>query len=124
MNANAAAYSDLWVALKGGSNNFGIVTRLDLTTFPQGNLWGGGNVLPIETRPQVFDAFYTVNKDIDRDKAASMLCCFVYGFQGAPWYIYDYLVYTKPEPYPEVLKPFTDLEPIQYSSLRSKWFSQ
>ncbi|KAJ2986360.1 hypothetical protein NUW58_g5067 [Xylaria curta] len=41
VNANAEANRDLWVALKGGANNFGIVTRFDLRVFPQGQLWGG-----------------------------------------------------------------------------------
>ncbi|KAF2757954.1 FAD-binding domain-containing protein [Pseudovirgaria hyperparasitica] len=33
--------ADLSRALKGGSNNFGIVTSLTTTTFPAGPLWGG-----------------------------------------------------------------------------------
>lgn len=41
VNANATSNSDLFLALKGGSSNFGIVTRFDMETFKQGNLWGG-----------------------------------------------------------------------------------
>ncbi|KAI9687153.1 MAG: hypothetical protein M1822_002564 [Bathelium mastoideum] len=41
VNANATSNSDLWTALKGGSGNFGIVTRFDMYTFPAKNLWGG-----------------------------------------------------------------------------------
>jgi hypothetical protein len=37
VNANASHYADLWRALKGGSSNFGIVTRLDINTFPANN---------------------------------------------------------------------------------------
>ncbi|KAL0071222.1 hypothetical protein AAF712_001788 [Marasmius tenuissimus] len=33
--------ADLFFALKGGMNNFGIVTRFTLKTFPQGQIWGG-----------------------------------------------------------------------------------
>uniref|UniRef100_A0A0W0ETW2 FAD-binding PCMH-type domain-containing protein n=1 Tax=Moniliophthora roreri TaxID=221103 RepID=A0A0W0ETW2_MONRR len=32
---------DLFFSLKGGLNNFGIVTRFTLKTFPQGQVWGG-----------------------------------------------------------------------------------
>lgn len=32
---------DLFLSLKGGMNNFGIVTRFTLKTFPQGQIWGG-----------------------------------------------------------------------------------
>jgi len=33
------SYPDLWLALKGGSNNFGIVTRFDVATFSQEKIW-------------------------------------------------------------------------------------
>jgi len=41
VNANAKSHSDLFKALKGGSGNFGIVTRFDMYTFPAKDLWGG-----------------------------------------------------------------------------------
>lgn len=41
VQANARENSDLWKALKGGGNNFGVVTRFDLRTFPQKPFWGG-----------------------------------------------------------------------------------
>ncbi|KAI0260047.1 hypothetical protein BC834DRAFT_973749 [Gloeopeniophorella convolvens] len=33
--------TDLWFALKGGFNNFGIVTKFTFTLHPQGQIWGG-----------------------------------------------------------------------------------
>ncbi|KAG1747301.1 FAD-binding domain-containing protein [Suillus lakei] len=33
--------SDLFFALRGGFNNFGIVTRVTLKTYPQSKIWGG-----------------------------------------------------------------------------------
>ncbi|KAF4944581.1 hypothetical protein FSARC_14636 [Fusarium sarcochroum] len=42
LNASKTENSELWWALKGGSNNFGIVTRLDMSTIPIPNgVWGG-----------------------------------------------------------------------------------
>ncbi|KAI0051841.1 FAD-binding domain-containing protein [Auriscalpium vulgare] len=35
------ADEDLWFALRGGLNNFGIVTKITLKTFPSGQVWGG-----------------------------------------------------------------------------------
>lgn len=41
VDANETHYSDLYKALKGGGNNFGVVTRFDYKTFEQGEFWGG-----------------------------------------------------------------------------------
>ncbi|KAF2120044.1 hypothetical protein BDV96DRAFT_641904 [Lophiotrema nucula] len=41
VNANATSHSHLWTALKGGSGNFGIVTRFDMYTIPAKDIWGG-----------------------------------------------------------------------------------
>ncbi|KAF8069311.1 FAD-binding domain-containing protein [Lyophyllum atratum] len=43
---------NLFFGLKGGMNNFGIVTRFTLRTFPQGQVWGG---LITYTFPQISD---------------------------------------------------------------------
>lgn len=41
VNANGELHSNLFKALKGGSGNFGIVTRFDMYTFPAHDVWGG-----------------------------------------------------------------------------------
>lgn len=46
INANSRENADLWVALKGGSGNFGIVTRFDMNIITFANseepyIWGG-----------------------------------------------------------------------------------
>lgn len=41
LEVNQKSYPDLYWALRGGGNNFGIVTRFDLDTVPQGDFWGG-----------------------------------------------------------------------------------
>ena len=40
-NVNQASAPDLYWALRGGGNNFGIVTKFDLETHDQGQVWGG-----------------------------------------------------------------------------------
>ncbi|KAF9017798.1 FAD-binding domain-containing protein [Hymenopellis radicata] len=41
VNVTQNSDPDLFFALKGGLNNFGIVTKFTLQTFPQGMVWGG-----------------------------------------------------------------------------------
>lgn len=38
----------MYYALRGGGNNFGIVTRFDLETYRHGPIWGGTSVFAVE----------------------------------------------------------------------------
>ncbi len=51
--------SDLFWALKGGSSNFGIVTRFDVTTIPSKKVWAGIYTVAQEYLPQ----FIAVSSD-------------------------------------------------------------
>lgn len=57
VEANVTNNADLWKALKGGSSNFGIVTRFDVQAFEAGNIYGGLVVHPLNTTSQVITAF-------------------------------------------------------------------
>ena len=60
VNANNNTNADLFRALKGGSSNFGIVTRIDLYTWPCPNGVYSGQLYFSDTRdyPKIFDAVY------------------------------------------------------------------
>ena len=45
VNANAEVNPDLFWALKGGSSNFGIVTRFDIQTVPSRKVWAGMHIV-------------------------------------------------------------------------------
>ncbi|KAI0147570.1 FAD-binding domain-containing protein [Xylariaceae sp. FL1272] len=53
VKANRDERGDLFQALKGGSNNFGIVTRFTLATDPLDKVWGGVMVYPKDAIPEV-----------------------------------------------------------------------
>lgn len=111
MNANAKENLDLWKALRGGSNNFAIVTAITLKTFPQGAFWGGQTFHSIGTR----EAFFQAHEDLiaDYDPYVHYINTLVITNQTyGNWVVGNSLQYTKsdpPEPYPEVFKPFTDI---------------
>jgi len=57
--ASSTTNPNLFRALKGGSNNFGVVTRFDTKLFTQSLFWGGFIFQPIENKEAVFE--YLVN---------------------------------------------------------------
>lgn len=46
VNASATENADLWRVLKGGSSNFGIVTRFMMRSFPSTPIWVGQTYVP------------------------------------------------------------------------------
>ncbi len=78
VTATPSLFSDLYWALRGGGNNFGIVTKFNLKTFPQGLMWGGGR-LHVETEfPAVIQAFYNLGKNAAQDPNAAQILSFAY----------------------------------------------
>lgn len=105
------SYPDLYFALRGGGNNFGIVTRFDMATYPQGELWAGQTAyLYNETTAKALDAaFYNFNINAPEDPYAQVIYVFGYVQSINSWVIQPELQYGKPEPYPAILKNFTDV---------------
>ena len=110
VNANYKDNSDLWFALKGGSNNFGVVTRFDLNVFPLGKIWGGSIYNPIETLPAQVKAFVDLNNASNYDTNAAVINAYVYDSNISLWIVANTLVH-RSEVNPQVLRPFTDIEP-------------
>lgn len=54
-------FPDVYYALRGGGNNFGIITRLDLASFEQGKMWGGACSYAQDTMPALIKAFHRFN---------------------------------------------------------------
>ena len=61
LSVSESTYPDLFTSLKGGGNNFGIVTNYRLQAHPQGNVWGG-NVAYLRT-PSVDKALLQAVRD-------------------------------------------------------------
>lgn len=58
VNVSPRSYSDLYWALRGGGNNFGIVTNFKLNTFTLGQMWGGQRIYLENAFSEVLSAMY------------------------------------------------------------------
>ncbi|KAL8823503.1 MAG: hypothetical protein Q9191_005796 [Dirinaria sp. TL-2023a] len=116
INANHYTFSDLFKALKGGSNNFGIVTRFDIRTFPQAKLWGGFIAYPYSSVPAQIQALqdFTTASGAEVDNYATVINAYIIGSYG-PEVVANQYTYTKAEEYPDILKNLTNIQP-QYSN--------
>ncbi len=116
-NANNTYQADLYRALKGGANNFGVVTRFDLATFQQGNLSATSIANDIEQREAVFDAFTAIANATDFDVYTSLVTGLLYNSTSKSWVLTNSAVYTKPVLQPTV---FARLESVPSISKNSK----
>lgn len=101
--ASASTNPDLWRALKGGSNNFGIVTRFRARSFPSTKIWSGFLYMRGSQAVNVLAAFHEyVNRACSSDPsttydnhAAGPIACFSYIQKLGAHLIAVNLVYTK-----------------------------
>ncbi|KUJ13466.1 FAD-binding domain-containing protein [Mollisia scopiformis] len=102
-NANASSHPDLFRSLKGGMNNFGVVTRFDLRPFSQGEILAGNIANPISERDAVFKAFSDIAGAKEYDPYASLVTGLSYNSSvKGSWSIATTAAYTKPELNPPV----------------------
>ncbi|KAF7125294.1 hypothetical protein CNMCM5793_001472 [Aspergillus hiratsukae] len=112
VNASAKENADLFAALKGGGNNFGIITAYTLQTHPQNHkIWGGNYIFTADKTPQVLSALRDFTEHYPDDKAAIIVTC-EHGLLLHTWIMF--LFYDGPEP-PEGV--FTTLQQSNISML-------
>ncbi|KAF8479493.1 FAD-binding domain-containing protein [Russula ochroleuca] len=83
---------DLWFGLRGGFNNFGIVTKFILKSYPQGDVWGGIRFYSENQLGAIREAFFKFQQKNDTKAEAAVslsyssgqVLCAVLFFYDAP----------------------------------------
>ncbi|PBP19662.1 FAD binding domain containing protein [Diplocarpon rosae] len=118
INANATSHSDLFQGLKGGGNNFGVVTRYDLKAFAFGQMWGGIRVFSNITQDQQISAFVNFTENARRDTHANMINFCSYSSATkfhSNWNVIDY---TLPVDNPSIYAEFNAIPDVVTDTTR------
>ncbi|KAJ4985186.1 hypothetical protein SVAN01_09322 [Stagonosporopsis vannaccii] len=96
VNASPKSYPDLYWALRGGGNNFGIVTNFKLNAFPLGQMWGGQRIYLESTFPGVLSAIHDFTIEGSRSDADAAQIVTFATYPGLGKVAFANLHYAKP----------------------------
>lgn len=70
IDANRTSNPDIFFAVRGGGNLFGVVTKYTVLTHPIGNVWGGEKVYTADKAPELFSAISNYITNFNETKSA------------------------------------------------------
>jgi len=106
LNVTQTSSPDLFFALKGGQNNFGIVVNFMLKTFPQTQVWGGIITYNADVVDQVNQAVANFSAKNTDPKAVILPA---YNFNAGVMDITQILFYDAPTPPPGTFDTFMEI---------------
>ncbi|TFK34307.1 FAD-binding domain-containing protein [Crucibulum laeve] len=110
---------DLFFAIKGGGNNFGIVTRFTMRAFPQGQVWGGVIKIDGSQIPLVGKAVTNFSNNIDDPKAGMDT---LYTYAGGKLVVVQLVFYDGPVPPAGIFEDMLAIPSIEKDvSTRNFW---
>jgi hypothetical protein len=113
ITASEDSHTDLFHSLKGGGNNFAIVTSYTLQTYRQGDVWGGNLAFlrTSKTDQKLLQAVRDFTEYNDDDKAAVIVTAERGNIDLIDSWIL-FLFYDGPEAPAHIFKNFTDIGPV------------
>ncbi|KAF2133808.1 FAD-binding domain-containing protein [Dothidotthia symphoricarpi CBS 119687] len=113
INVSRTKFPDLYWALRGGGNNFGIVTKFNLESFSQGQIWGGFRVHLEPQYPALIEAFANMVESATEDpKAVQILSFAVTAGSPAAQIELEYIVPVDNANPPAILKEYLSIPAI------------
>jgi len=114
LNVSPTSYPDLYKALRGGGNNFGIVTKFNLETFAHGPLmFGGTRLFVTPSFPAAIDAFVNLGVNSANDpKAAQIFSITTDAASGTNLAVAE-LEYADPVAAPAIFEEYRQVEALQ-----------
>lgn len=100
------SYPDLFFALRGGGNNFGIITRFNLAAYPLGLMWGGWSYHTIDTAPALLNATVNYAFNAPQDIHAGIITNVAYVQETESSLVLVQQAYSKPVIDPPILAEF------------------
>ncbi|KAG7139708.1 putative FAD-linked oxidoreductase like protein [Verticillium longisporum] len=113
VNVTQSNYPDLFLALRGGGNNFGVVASFLLQAYPQGEIWGGSMFFPStpKTDTVILNAIRDFTEHYPDEKAAIIPTAILTGAGLVNmWTIF--MFYNGPEPPAGTFANFTAAKPF------------
>ncbi|KAL6806862.1 hypothetical protein GGI42DRAFT_341063 [Trichoderma sp. SZMC 28013] len=118
---NVMAY-ELFFALRGGGNNFGIITRIDFITYPQGDFFVGARTFEYDSATEAALNEALVNLNIngatDPQGGGGSVLTYAYDQPNDRWIIAAALYYGAPEENPAIMSNFTSVPHAFLDTLR------
>lgn len=108
ISANQTSHAGLFRALKGGQNNFGVITRFDFRTFDQGDLWSATLIHPITASQQAYTAFENFGNTTNNDPDAALITSFT-ATDHQTWTLSSTMKYIQPVARPPAFEEFLAL---------------
>ncbi|KAL3299970.1 6-hydroxy-d-nicotine oxidase [Colletotrichum asianum] len=97
VRATPSQFPDLYWALRGGGNNFGLVVSFNLFTIPLpgGQMWGGSRTYTEDKFPEVTEAFTNILANSADDPKAGLYI--VWAYSGGNKFAIPALYYSEPD---------------------------
>ncbi|PPQ84494.1 hypothetical protein CVT24_006685 [Panaeolus cyanescens] len=109
MNVTHESEPELFYALKGALNNFGVVTKFTLRTFPQTKVWGGNIYYTSSSMSAVSAATIKFHATVSDPKAAVMTMFGTWLGSEALSFTVAELFYDAPQPPPGIFDDFLNI---------------